>query len=119
MKGIMIFSATILFIISLSALSACPDTDLGNGSNRYITTPSDRQTVRGIQTIAVTPPDKFSIDHVDFFIDAILKKTVSQSPYTYEWDTQNYTNGQHQISVNLYSVDGTTLSDAITVYVNN
>lgn len=88
-------------------------------SEHYITTPSDKQNVSGVQNIYVTPPANFSVDSVKFFVDSVYKYMASSSPYTYQWDTRVYTNGPHLLSIEMYSVSGQMLTDAITVYVGN
>ena len=91
----------------------------GNGNDHYITTPQDRQTVRGIQSIMATPPDKFNTDYVEIFVDQSKVVKATASPYKYEWDTRGATNGFHRIEADLYSVEGSKLTDAITVQVDN
>lgn len=88
-------------------------------NKRLIATPMDNQSVRGVQTIAVTAPENFPVDYADFSIDGTKVAQDSSSPYSYEWDTHLYANGAHTISVDLYAVDGRVESDKITVYVEN
>ena len=89
--------------------------------SHYITTPQDRQEVAGIQTIVVSPPDSFNVDYIEFSIDGYYVYHDNTTPYSYEWNTRSgqYTNGPHNIMVEMYSIEGTYETDAITVFVNN
>ena len=109
MKPLLAVLAATLLFCSCSALD----------NKRIITTPSDNQTVSGVQTIALTPPDNYPVDYAVFTIDGVKVSQDATSPYTYEWDTHLYSNGAHTISADLYAVDGRDESDKITVYVQN
>ncbi len=86
---------------------------------RYITTPSDGQSVRGVQSILVEPPQNFTTDYVDFFINGAYVDRANSSPYKIEWDTRTVPNGTYKITVEIWSVSATMVTDTITVYVDN
>lgn len=106
----------IYFILVILALASC---SLFN-TQHYIITPADRQTVRGIQSILVEPPQNYVVDRVDFFIDGVYRSSDNSTPYVYEWNTLDVGNGSRLISVEIYNVSSSeTVTDAITVFVDN
>lgn len=92
------------------------------GDNRpsvTITSPSNGATVSGVTTITADASDDKGINKVEFYIDGSLKKTDSSSPYRYNWDTTNYSDGSHTIKVTAYDTANQNRSRTITVTVNN
>jgi hypothetical protein len=89
-------------------------------SGGLIATPYNGQTVRGVQTIVVAPPDNTLVDSIYLYINFQLEKTLTVSPYQYEWDTTLLTNGWYKISVEVYDQLGSyPLTDVIQVKVDN
>ena len=114
-KGILV--SVVAFLLFLTA---CNITDNGMNNGRLITTPSDRQEVRGTISILLTPPDNFVVDHALVRINGTqLGSSLSVPPYKWEWDTRSSPAGTNTISAELYGSDGSTKSDSIIVFVNN
>ncbi|NPU99925.1 MAG: Ig-like domain-containing protein [Brevinematales bacterium] len=85
-----------------------------------IATPYNGQTVKGIQTIVISPADDVLVDSIYLYINFQLEKTLTTAPYQYEWDTSSISNGWCTISVELYDqLGGYPITDAIQVKVDN
>jgi len=77
------------------------------------------QTVNGIVTITVTTEDNEEISKVEFYINDSLVLTDSETPYEYEWDTEQYEqNSEHTVKVISYdNSDNSTESEPIVLVV--
>jgi len=87
-------------------------------------------TVSGLVTIEANIVDKVSpakkiiqkapsgIQKVEFYIDDILVKIDTEYPYTYDWDTTQYANKNHKITVIAYDNLNHTGSTSIEVEVS-
>jgi hypothetical protein len=65
-----------------------------------ITNPINGQIVSG--TVNITTSVTGAIDEVRFYIDDVLKKIDTLSPFDYSWDTTGYSEGNHTIRVEGY-----------------
>jgi hypothetical protein len=84
-----------------------------------ITAPSNGATVSGTTAITASASDNIGVAEVEFFIDGVLKYTDASSPYSYNWDTTAYDNGNYAIEAKAYDEAGNTDTDSITVTVDN
>jgi len=82
-----------------------------------ITKPNNNETVSG--TITIITDASPSVVKVDFYVDSVLKGTDTVPLYTFSWDTNGVTNGQHKIKVIAYNSTGAQASDEIQVAVDN
>ncbi|MDH7507044.1 MAG: carboxypeptidase regulatory-like domain-containing protein [Candidatus Thermoplasmatota archaeon] len=55
-----------------------------------------------------------SVDKIEFYIDGVLKETVTSEPYVFKWDEKKF--GKHTIKVIAYDLQGKTDSKEIVVY---
>jgi len=83
----------------------------------HVSTPSNGATVSGIIEIIVDVSDDNGIKKVNFYIDDILKSTASFFPYSYKWDTRQYSEGSHALTVKAYDTIGQTATNTIWVFV--
>jgi hypothetical protein len=84
------------------------------------TAPAKGMGVGGPVTVAVTATDDNAVTAVDFLLDGALKKTVSQAPYTWLWDTQGSTPGSHFLLAKAYdAVGNVTNTGDYAVIVDN
>ena len=60
-----------------------------------------------------------SVTKVEFYIDGVLVKQDTRSPYQHRWDTTLASNGDHTIKVKAYHSSGLTGEHEITVNVIN
>ena len=91
-----------------------------------ITNPPDGAIVSGkikinvaIGPISSVTPRIGKIDTVEFYIDGTLVYTDTEKPYTSEWDTTLYHDGEHTIVVKGYYSDIFRDDDTVTVTVDN
>jgi hypothetical protein len=114
MRFVRLYLASILLLFTFLSCSEF----LSSGG--LIATPYDGQTVKGIQTIVISPADDVLVDSIYLYINLQLEKTFTTAPYQYEWDTTLLTNGWCTISVELYDqLGGYPVTDAIQVKVEN
>jgi len=108
-----------VFIISLITWS-CEESDT-TPPTVSIQSPVSGETVQEIVTINVSTNDNDGIDHVDFFIDDSLHIQDDNSPYTFNWNTTNYSDeSSHIITVISYDrSENETVSQPVLVTVNN
>ena len=88
--------------------------------------PSAGQTLRGIVTLTAVGVDLYPYyysDYVDFYVDGVRLNDTGHSPvngfYSFDWDTRNWDNGQHLISVGGFDGNHDDPGTPITVTVNN
>lgn len=93
-------------------------TDIDNPPTVEITNPSYGAIVSGTVTVSVNASDDGGIDRVRFYIDGNLEKTDSYFPYSYGWDTTQYSVGSHAIKVRCYDTANQTASDTLSVWVD-
>ncbi|MDO8537619.1 MAG: Ig-like domain-containing protein, partial [archaeon] len=90
-----------------------------SGPEITITNPQANSTVSGTIDITTIITDPDGIDSVVFFIDNIQKLIDLTAPYTYTWNTTQYADGNHSISVQAFDALGYDSTETINVYVNN
>jgi hypothetical protein len=91
---------------------------LGGTPTVTITNPQNGQTVSGVVTITCSADPE--IAKVEFSIDGSLKYTDTSSPFSWNWDTTQYTDSSHTILVKGYDSGNVFQDDdSVTVNVNN
>ena len=82
-----------LLIIFLSLLFwSCEDKKDSTPPTISVSNDFSEQIVSGISKIIVLTDDKSGIDKVEFIINDLLVSTDTQSPYEYDWNTNEYDN---------------------------
>ncbi len=85
-----------------------------------ITAPAANSTVKGTVYVAATATSSVRVRRVEFYINGLLKRTDTVSPYTYSWDTTSIANGPYSITAKAYDASGNVgQSSAVAVTVNN
>ena len=84
-----------------------------------ITAPdTDTSTIIGTPlTITADASDDFAVTKVEISIDGDLKATLTDSPYSYTWDTTDVALGTHTIAVQAYDAAGNTKTASRTTTV--
>ena len=83
-----------------------------------ITNPSQGETVSG--TVSITTDAAAEIAKVEFYIDSTLTSTDTTSPFSWSWDTTQYSDASHTILVKGYDSGNDFVDDdTITVTVDN
>jgi len=80
-----------------------------------IVSPSDGDSVNGRVRVSVSASDSSGIDVVRIYLDGTLKKTLTDSPYSYTWNTKRVSTGIHSISAQAYDTMGNSNEDSISV----
>ncbi len=83
-----------------------------------IISPQNGQTVGGTVNIQVDAQDDRSISKVEFYIDNIKTYTDAGRPYSWNWDTTQYSEGPHTIKVVAYDSANQTATHQITLTVS-
>jgi len=80
-----------------------------------IMSPSDSDIVNGRVRISVSASDSSGIDIVRIYVDGTLKKTLSDAPYSYTWNTKRVSTGTHSITAQASDTMGNNNQDSISV----
>jgi tetratricopeptide (TPR) repeat protein len=70
-------------------------------------------------TARATPDGDTGIDKVEFSVDDQLKATDTSTPYSFDWDTLEETEGAHTILAVAFDSKGRTAKSKITVTIDN
>ncbi|OGS55754.1 MAG: hypothetical protein A3K60_04295 [Euryarchaeota archaeon RBG_19FT_COMBO_56_21] len=84
-----------------------------------ITSPLDGATVQDTMVVDATIQSSAAIAYVLLMIDDVVVDNKSTSPFRWDVDTLNYSNGVHALNVTAYDVDGNSGFKNITFNVNN
>ncbi len=84
-----------------------------------IVNPADGSTVSGTIIIEANASDDVSVTNVDFYINDTLLATDDTEPYNASWNTTTVADGSHIIKATATDTMGQTVSDTITVTVDN
>ncbi|MCG7850631.1 MAG: Ig-like domain-containing protein, partial [ANME-2 cluster archaeon] len=84
-----------------------------------ILTPYNNARVVGIETITVLALDINGISRVEYYIDGYYQTTVSDSPYSWEWNTYYTSDDSYTVTAMVYDRAGHYSSDTRTYYVDN
>jgi hypothetical protein len=66
-------------------------------------------------TIKATITDNIGITKVDLLIDGVIIQTITNSPYEFEWDTRDYSKGNHSVIIKAYDEAGNVGKDGVTL----
>ena len=85
--------------------------------------PSAGQTLSGIVTLTAVGVGLGDYDYVDFYVDGLRVNDTGDYPingfHSFDWDTRNWDNGEHLISVGGYDGNHDDPGAPITVNVHN
>ena len=84
-----------------------------------ILTPNNGAMVSDIETITVLALDNIGISRVEYYIDGYYQTTVTNSPYSWEWNTYSTSDGTYTIAAMVYDRAGHYNSDTRTYTVDN
>jgi len=85
-----------------------------------ISSPSNSATVTGTTTISANASDNIGVAKVEFYVDNSLKSTDTTSPYSYNWDTAPFINGNYSLLAKAYDATGNVgASSPVSVTVAN
>jgi len=90
----------------------------GNQPTISITSPTNNQTVSGTITLAASASSPSGVKQVDFYIDSTKVGTDSASPYSMSFNSNNLSNGNHELLAVVTSKKGATASNKINFKVD-
>jgi len=81
--------------------------------------PGQGQTVKGNVSMSASASDNIRVVKVSFYIDGVLYKTDTSSPYNASWQSRKWGNGSHAITVRAFDAAGNASEDTHTVTAQN
>lgn len=85
-----------------------------------LTAPSGGTTVAGTEKLTANASDNGQVTEVDFLVDGKVVGTSGASPYSFDWNTNSVTDGQHNLTARAYDAKGNSAtSGSVTVTVDN
>lgn len=84
-----------------------------------ITAPANNATVKGSITISASASDNVKVTKVEFYLDNVLKRTDTSSPFTYSLNTTSVSDGIHTLTAKAYDAAGNIGESTVTVKVAN
>jgi len=82
-----------------------------------IVSPTSGTNVKGTLTISIVATDESGIKYVELYINKVLKKTITNQPFEYGWNTKGVKSGSYQITAIAYDMYGNFSMDTINVIV--
>jgi len=82
-----------------------------------VTSPGSGSTVGGTVVVTASAADNSSVSKVELYVDGKLLSTDTTSPYSYSWNSSNYTNGSHSLFTRAYDTAG-NIGNSATIAVN-
>ncbi|MFH1544843.1 MAG: LamG-like jellyroll fold domain-containing protein [archaeon] len=107
-----------------SAISNVPSRATGSTSDSTpptvsITSPLNGATVSGVVSVSATASDNVGVTKVEFHVSNSLKSTDNSSPYSFDWNTLQYANGNYSLKAVAFDAADNNASSSINVDVNN
>lgn len=84
-----------------------------------ITSPTGGSTVSGTISVQGTATDNVGVTSIQFSIDNTVVASAASSPFSFSWNTVNYTNGTHTLLVSASDAAGNVGKASISVTVSN
>lgn len=114
----------LVLVLSILILAGCGGGGGGGGDTTLpttsITSPADGITVSGTVAISATASDNVGVARVDFYVNNVLKSSISSSPYNYNWETITLSNGPYTLYTKAYDAAGNIgQSPTVTVTLSN
>ena len=70
-------------------------------------------------TVKATASDNVKISKIEFYLNGVLKRTDTSSPYSYSWITTSSADGIYTLTAKAYDAAGNVSSSSVTVSVKN
>jgi chitodextrinase len=84
-----------------------------------IAAPADGAAVKGTVSVTATATDNKAVTKVEFYVNNVLKTTLTAAPYTYAWNTSTQGNGTYALTVKAYDATGNVGFDTNNVTIGN
>jgi tetratricopeptide (TPR) repeat protein len=115
LRSLPLVSAVILTVLSLPAFA----TARVNPTVKFVLEDGAKVSDIASVTIKASTTDDGGIDKVEFYIDDQLKGADSSTPYEFEWNTLEGTEGAHALKAVAFDAKGNTTTAKINVTVDN
>lgn len=84
-----------------------------------ILSPYEGEVVKGMVNVSVYADDNYGIGKIEFYADGNKRGELTQSPYTWTWNSTSVLNGNHTLTVKVYDLANNMTERSVTVIVNN
>jgi len=85
-----------------------------------ISAPSGSTAVSGTVAVSATASDNVAVTKVEFYVNGALQTADTAAPYSFSWNTDNFSNGAYTLTAKAYDAAGNVgQSSAVSVNVNN
>jgi len=84
-----------------------------------IVTPAEGQELKGTVDVLVKAQKDEDVRWISYFIDGEFWAARNFPPFSERWDTAEYADGQHLLSVSAFGPQQEKATASVTVYVNN
>ncbi|MCL7413552.1 MAG: Ig-like domain-containing protein [ANME-2 cluster archaeon] len=81
--------------------------------------PNNGAILSDVETITVLALDNLGISRVEYYVDGYYQTTVSDSPYSWEWNTYSISDGTYTVAAMVYDRAGHYSSDTRTYVIDN
>jgi len=111
--------SVISLIFSLLFIFSCEDDKDTTPPELTILSPTLNSTVGEVVNVKIETSDKSGILKVDFFVDNKNTYTDTITPYEYDWNTTEVSDGVHTIKVQSYDTEENMSESEVSVTVDN
>ncbi|MDC0712969.1 Ig-like domain-containing protein [Stigmatella sp. ncwal1] len=84
-----------------------------------LTSPAEGAVLTGLVTLSATASDDVLVARVEFYLDGKLLGTVTQAPYTLNWDSNAADNGAHALGVRAFDAGCNSHFASVNVTLQN
>jgi hypothetical protein len=77
------------------------------------------QTLSNVYEVVVTSSNPGDTENIKLYVDSTFIKTESSTPYEFDVDTEDFSNGNHVLKAVLLDEDNNTVTKTITVVFDN
>jgi len=107
-----------VFMCRAFNVKAVETTDITPPSTN-ITSPANGATVANTVSIQASGSDNVAVMKLGFYLDDVLVLTDVKTPYEYNWDTKDYSDGAHTLKVIAYDTSYNSATTQISITVDN
>lgn len=97
-------------------VNTLPDTTAPTVS---LTAPSQGQNLQLTFPISATASDDLALNRVEFYADGVLIQTITQAPFSFNWNSYAVHNGTRAITAKAIDASGNATSQGVTITISN
>lgn len=84
-----------------------------------LTAPAAGTTLQGTVTLSAAASDDKGVVKVEFYYDNVRIITLSNAPWTYQWNSAYCPSGSHNLTARAYDLKNSTVSSPVSVTTSN